>query len=174
MDFSLFDLLFCIPLILKEICMYVVDVGWWCIISERVRMVSLLKIKKNLMNKNQLHLSCVGGSAPVVSAVAVVTCSPQRWQVEGPLLGNRANAGHPPWHRPLGHVLRKEEEKPKSFNPKPSFTGYCEISVQVCINNSSDTCPHDHTHTYTYIHIDSPCHKGQPRESKREPSWLSW
>lgn len=72
---------------------------------------------------NEPHLSCVGGSAPVASAVAVVTCSQQRWPVGGLLLGNRVNAGHPPWHRPLEHVLRGGK---KRFNPNilplPTFS----------------------------------------------------
>lgn len=31
----------------------------------------------------------------------------------------------------------------------------------------------NNSHTPTR-RMDSPCHKGQPRVSKREPSWLSW
>lgn len=103
-----------------------------CIASECRRMVCLLIlliIKKQSSNKNEPHLSCVGGSAPVASAVAVVTCSQQRWPVGGLLLGNRVNAGHPPWHRPLEHVLRGEGKK--RFNPNilPLATFSVQLSM---------------------------------------------
>ena len=109
---------FYFPLTLKKYsCMGRLQDGGVCIMREFACLYSDDKLKleiKRRKKKNAPHLSYVGGSAPVASAVAVVTCSPRRWPVGGPLSGNRASAERPPWHRPSGRVLRKRQRKTHS------------------------------------------------------------
>lgn len=79
--------------------------------NENGLLANFLIIRKQSSNENKPYLFCVGGSAPVASAVAVVMYSQQQWPVGGLLLGNHVNAGRQPWHRPLVRVLRKNDKK---------------------------------------------------------------
>lgn len=135
-------------------------------------LANFLIIKKQLSNESKPHLFCVGGSAPVASAVAVVMYSQQQWPVGGLLLGNHVNAGHRPWHRPLEHVLRKKRLQKEYLRKDSSIEKRCNPNILPLATFLVDLSTYQSLIWHVQTH--SPCHKGQPCESKREPSWLSW